>query len=123
MSYSVDGASSIQIDFKREATGHTNMAADGKTDLRFIAWSNAGKLTLKSGVHKIKSMLESENNHHGLLDCFVLSNEPFRPSGTLKPNEIAANISKQLLKNKGWQPWNPCRDDFNESPIDLRYLQ
>jgi hypothetical protein len=55
-----------------------------------------------------------------MIDCFVLSTEPFQPNGILKPGEAA----KVAVTNDdgGWFAFNPAPDSFNESPIDLRSL-
>ncbi len=59
----------------------TNIAADGKPDLRFLAWARAGRVSLKKGSNGIRFRMDSPNHNHGYLDCFVLANEPFTPQG------------------------------------------
>ena len=60
--------------------------------------------------------MDSANNNHGSLDCFVLSDEPFRPRGLLKPGQ--ADVSE-----KGWFAFDPKPDPYRPSSgIDLRFL-
>ena len=64
-----------------------NIAADDKPDLRFLAWEHVGEVTLKQGRTAVAFRMHSDNNNHGMLDCFVLSNEKFEPHGIRKPGE------------------------------------
>lgn len=68
-----------------KAVDNLNIANDGKPDLRFLAWVKIGKLPLKAGKTSIGFKLHSANNHHGALDCFVLTTGPFMPSGKTQP--------------------------------------
>jgi hypothetical protein len=122
LGYSLNGAASKPLDLAGQQTGNINVAADAKPDLRFIAWINPGKVTLKAGTNELKFSMESENNHHGMIDCFVLSQEPFKPMGTAKPDEMQKLLGDLATSNKGWTIWNPQRDEFHPSPIDLRPL-
>jgi hypothetical protein len=122
LGYSLNGAAAKPLEMNGQQTGNINVAADGKPDLRFIAWINPGKVTLKSGANELRFLMESENNHHGIIDCFVLSSEPFKPMGTAKPDEMQKLLSDLASANKGWTVWNPQRDEFHPSPIDLRAL-
>ncbi|HEY0548027.1 MAG TPA: hypothetical protein VGF13_00415, partial [Verrucomicrobiae bacterium] len=89
-------------------------------DLRFIAWVRVGEVPLKQGANTLRFRMTSENNHHGMIDCFVLSEEPFHPNGMAKPGATAA--SPAAGEEKDWFAFNPPTDPFNESPIDLRGL-
>ena len=99
-----------------------NIASDGKPDLRFIAWVDAGKVSLKKGKNTAKFFFESKNNFHGALDCFVFTNDGFTPRGTIRPEKAEADRKRRAEGNKGWTPWDPGKDTFAESPIDLRFL-
>ena len=46
-----------------------NIATDGKPDMRFISWINAGQVLLQKGPHTIHFRFHSDNNNHGGLDC------------------------------------------------------
>ncbi len=73
------------VDFNTGKRGEQNIASDGKPDLRFVAWIDAGKVELEKGTQKITFQIAGESNGNGALDCFVLTNEPFSPQGTMKP--------------------------------------
>ncbi|MCA9279138.1 MAG: hypothetical protein H6815_14260 [Phycisphaeraceae bacterium] len=75
----------VPIDFGDDLRGRTNIAADGKPDLRFIAWINAGTMYLSQGSHTLTFRMHSTAQHHGAIDCFVLTRIPFVPSGVTKP--------------------------------------
>ncbi len=101
----------------------TNIAADGKPDLRFLAWTRAGKVSLKKGTYAIGFRMDSPNHNHGYLDCFVLVNEPFTPRGALKPDQLAEASRRVAESNTGWFVFDPQPDPFSTSSgIDLRSL-
>ena len=61
--------------------------------------------------------MSSENHHHGALDAFVLTTEPFLPSGTQRPGKAKADT------RKGTWPFLPQRDTFSPAAkFDLRGL-
>ncbi len=99
-----------------------NIASDGKPDLRFIAWVNAGTVSLKKGKNSAKFLFESKNNFHGSLDCFVFTNDGYIPRGTFRPEQAEAERKRRAEENKGWTAWDPGKDAFQDSPIDLRFL-
>lgn len=102
--------------------GSVNLASDDKPDLRFIGWLDAGEVTLQPGDNTIAFTMDTPDNHHGALDCFILTNESFTPSGILKPDQQAEAARRLAAANQGWAVWNPPADDFRPSPIDLRSL-
>ncbi len=117
-----DDGSWTPIDVDR-GLDSTNIAADGKPDLRFLAWAKGGKVSLKKGTNGIRFRMDSSNNNHGYLDCFVLTNEPFTPRGAVKPDQIAAAARRLAAANKGWFAFDPRPDKFSEaSGINLRAL-
>jgi hypothetical protein len=123
LSYSLNGEAETGIDLNQEKRGETNVAADGKPDLRFLAWSKVGKVKLKSGENVIRFRMTSQNSHHGYLDCFVLSTEPFQPRGLLKPDQLADETRNLAAESKGWLPFDPKPDSFAaNSGINLRFL-
>ncbi len=96
---------------------------DNKPDLRFVAWIKAGTVPLQRGANKIRFRMDSANSHHGSLDCFVLSTEPFQPQGTLKPDQLAAAARQIAVENAGWFAFTPGRHPFRaDSGFDLRPL-
>lgn len=122
ISYQLDGGGLQVIDMTKRQTGNVNIANDGKPDLRFVAWADAGTVKLAAGKHRIQFRFDSENENHGSLDCFVLASASFVPSGILKPDEIAAQGAKLAKENEGWVPWMPERDRFAGALLDLRPL-
>ncbi len=123
LSYALNDGADTPIDLAQDKRGETNVAADDKPDLRFIAWSKVGKVTLRSGENTIRFRMTSANSHHGYLDCFVFSSEPFLPVGTTKPDQLAAASAKTAAENKDWFAFDPKPDSFtNHSATDLRFL-
>lgn len=122
LKYSLNGAPPVAIATGNAVGGAVNLASDGKPDLRFIGWLDAGSVELKAGENVLAFTLDSPNSNHGAIDCFVLSNEPFAPSGILKPDQLAQADRQLAEANKGCVAWNPPADDFHDSPIDLRRL-
>ncbi len=78
LSYRLNDGPSTPIDVDKGIEA-TNIAADGKPDLRFLAWAKAGTVSLKKGANNIGFRMDSANNNHGYIDCFVFVNEPFTP--------------------------------------------
>ena len=121
--YALNGAVEEPVDLNREKRDEINIAADGKPDLRFLAWSKVGRVTLRAGANTIRFRMTSENNHHGYLDCFVLSTEPFQPRGAIQPGQMAAAMQRLAEENKGWLPFDPKPDPFTAAAaMDLRFL-
>lgn len=119
MSYRLNGADWAVLPMER-AVDQVNIAGDGKLDLRFLAWVLVGKVELKEGPNVVEFRFESKNNHHGMLDCFVFSTEPFTPQGTRKPGETAKASPET---EKGWFAFEPDAGVFKDgSAIDLRAL-
>ena len=116
LSYKLDNGSFTQIDLHK-ATENINIATDGKPDMRFISWINAGKVNLSEGRHTITFKFHSQNNNHGAIDCFVLSRSPFIPRGALKPGQ------RTNKANPGFFAWEPDIDSFTaDALLDLSYI-
>ena len=119
LSYKLDDADWKLIDMNAGQVGNTNIAEDEKPDMRFMAWAKVGDVNLTGGTHRLVFKMHSENNNHGMLDCFVFSAVPFTPDGTKKPGEKAAPAPAQA---NCWA-FSPERDDFSpDALLDLRYL-
>jgi hypothetical protein len=119
LSYQINGGAAAEIDLNKEQRENTNIAEDGKPDLRFLAWEHVGTVTLKLGANSVVFRMHSDNNNHGMLDCFVLANEPFQPHGVLRPGEIA----KPAESDHGWFAFDPKDDAFLATAgFDLRSL-
>ena len=123
LSYRLNAGEWTEIDLGQPHGGSVNIAADNKPDLRFIAWFKVGKVTLRKGANAVRFRMDSKNNHHGYLDCFVLANEPFQPQGTLKPDQLADFAKRLAEENQGWFAFAPKTDTFQTtSGFDLRSL-
>ncbi len=123
MAYTLNGGQETEIALDREQRGNTNVALDGKPDLRFIAWCRVGKVPLKAGANVIRFRMHSQNSNHGYLDCFVFSSEPFQPRGLLKPDALAGDLARLAAENRSWWPFDPERDSFRDGSVtDLRFL-
>ncbi len=119
LSYQVDGGPWQFIDMKA-AQESVNIAADGKIDLRFIAWIKVGTVKLAKGKHTVTFKMHSDNNNHGMLDCFVFAGGPFTPDGTRKPGE-KSNVN-EVSESDHWA-FQPPRDEFSpRALLDLRNL-
>ena len=122
MKYSLNGSPLAPINFANGQTSVVNIAANNAPDLRFLAWSEVGKFPLQAGANTLRFVMDSANQNHGAIDCFVFTNEPFAPMGALKPDQLADKLKQVAADNQGWTPWNPPVDDFKPSPIDMRFL-
>ena len=116
LSYQLAPGDWVEVDLT-QAIENLNIATDGKPDMRFISWNDAGKVRLARGRQTVRFKFHSANENHGGLDCFVFSKKPFRPRGALKPGERSGKA------NPGYFAWEPDVDDFNASAlIDLAHL-
>ncbi len=101
----------------RKSEQQINIASDGKPDLRFVAWIDAGELELKAGENTLELRFDSDNNRHGGVDCFVLASDGFLPQGARKPGE------KTGLADPGHWAFEPDADTFSpEALLDLSAL-
>ncbi len=64
MSVRWNGGSWSAVNFEG-VLGNTNIASDGKADLRFVAWVKVGEVGLKKGQQELEVRFESGNNNHG----------------------------------------------------------
>ena len=119
LSYQLDGREWKLIDMKA-AQDTINIAEDGKIDLRFLAWIRVGTVKLTKGGHSVTFKMHSDNNNHGMLDCFVFADGPFIPEGTRRPGE-KSNAGEVAAEGR-W-PFQPPRDEFSpKALLDLRGL-
>jgi hypothetical protein len=119
LSYAFDSADLAPIDMSK-AVDSRNIAEDEKPDLRFLAWINVTKLKLTQGAHSIKFKMHSDNNNHGMLDCFVLTSDAFTPNGKLKPGE--KEVVKVVTEEGRWA-FVASKDEFSpDALLDLRSL-
>lgn len=119
LSYQLDGAAWKEMNFS-SGIGYINLAEDNKPDVRFMAWTNAGKLPLPKGAHKVAFKFHSDNNNHGSLDCFAFVTGAFTPDGALKPGEAEKAAKAEQV---GRWAFSPAKDEFSPNALfDLREL-
>jgi hypothetical protein len=80
-------------------------------------WVSMGSVHLTAGKHKFEIRMDENYDFTGGFDCFLLTKQPFMPSGLLKPGE------KLNLAEEGWFAFEPDFDPFAPSSlIDLSRL-
>lgn len=106
-----------EVDFRHGLVGQENVAADGKPDLRFLAWARVAAVPLRAGTNSLTFRMTGTNSHHGYLDCLVLADGSFDPVAAL-----AARSPANPADADGF-PFDPGPDAFSErSVFDLRSL-
>lgn len=80
-----------------------------------INWVHAGRVQLPAG--EITLRLEQTRDGPFVIDCLILTREPFFPRGALKPGERSG------IEVEGFFTWEPEADTFDgTSVLDLRHL-
>jgi hypothetical protein len=120
LGYLLNGSAETSIDFGGNID-NVNIASNGAVDLRFVAWTRVGAVTLREGRNTIAFRMFSENARHGAIDCFAFVAGRWRPEGVLKPGETAPVAELQGTEN-AW-PFNPGQDSYTTEALwDLRSL-
>lgn len=78
-------------------------------------WVSLGQVSLAAGTHTLRLEL-TELEGAAAFDCFVLTRQAWQPRGKLKPDE------RYHSEIPGWFVFDPERDSFRPTPIDLRAL-
>ncbi len=78
-------------------------------------WVHLEPVELSAGRHRFRIEL-TENRGAACFDAFLLTSEPFTPRGKLRPGQ------KYDRAPEGWFPFEPDRDSFAQTPLDLRGL-
>jgi hypothetical protein len=118
--YAIDRGPWTPIDMQGDVLDSVNLAADGKPDLRFVAWKKVSELELNPGEHLVRFRFASTLHHHGALDAFVFTTEPFLPSGSQHPGQTS---TLARATSSGTWPFVPRRDSFrSDALLDLRGL-
>jgi len=119
LSYNLDDAGWKRVG-TNSARGRTNVAADGKPDLRYVGWMDVGSVELARGAHKIAFRMDSNNSNHGSIDCFTFTKDgSYNPKGFEKPGESAA----AAVGEPGRWAFAPSTDRFDDAALlDLSYL-
>jgi len=126
MTYRVNDGPAQEINFAG-AIDQKNIAQDDAFDHRFIGWVKLRSLDLKPGRFKVEFTFAGGVNNSGSIDCFVLTTDPFTPSGTLKPGQTGATPQKanpgaNIADGASWA-FVPPPDAFkSDAMLDLRSL-
>jgi len=116
LSWRLDDGEWNRVDFAT-AVDRVNIAEDGKPDLRYLAWVRAGDIDLRAGRHRLAVRFHSELEHHGSLDCFVVTRGPFVPNGKTRPGVALTDA------DPGWFAVDAPVDRFGDDALlDLRHL-
>ncbi len=86
MDYKLNDADFKAIDFATENVRDGFMISE-KPDHRFLGWVKVGTVALNKGPNTLALKIHSKLSNHGGIDCFVLSNTGFIPSGAVKPGK------------------------------------
>lgn len=78
-----------------------------------VGWAKLADVPLKAGDHRFALEFNPPADGNAALDCFALVRAPFRPYGKCPPGE------KLGTAPDGWFAFEPDRDTFQESAIDL----
>ncbi len=117
LAYALAGGDWTEIDLQKEPRGTQNIAADGKPDLRFIAWVKADSISLTKGSAVLSFRMHGTKDNHGGIDCFCLTNDGFIPQGMMKPGAALPGGPSD------WFPLLAAEDTFSpESVIDMSAL-
>lgn len=123
LKYKLNGNSWALIEVEKNQQGNINIAADDKPDMRYLAWTNVGKVRLRKGNNLVAFRMDSASSNHGYLDCFLFTTEAFAPNGAVRPDQAGAADQAIASANQGWFPFAPKLDKFAASSgIDLRGL-
>lgn len=94
------------VNFKKNSHENINIASDNRPDLRFVAWVSAGRQNLKAGEQEVSVRFTSDNNHHGMLDCFCLTTDAdWKPSRALKPGEEPTHWAAPEITGANLDEW------------------
>ncbi len=94
-----------------------NMVVDCVDDRYFgIVWVPLGREALAAGKHSFELQVPVADNLRAAFDCFILVQGEWHPYGRMKPGQ------KYDDAPAGWFAFEPDRDTFAPSPIDLSRL-
>jgi hypothetical protein len=113
--YRIDQGDWIPCDLAAEP--REEMMISPQPDHRSLSWNKLGAVKLTPGAHAVAFRISSKLSNHGGIDCFVLTNAGFVPSGARKPaGRVAAAPGD-------WFEVIPDEDAFSpQSIIDLSGL-
>jgi hypothetical protein len=116
LDWRVDGGAWQAVD-TAQPQDRLNIAADGKPDLRFVAWMRGGAARLQAGAHTVEVRTTATLNHHAGIDVLLLAAAPFTPAGKTRPGTVLSDAEP------GCFAFAPPPDPFAAGAlIDLRAL-
>ena len=113
----INGGAWKKVPTGRAASDQRNVSADGKPDLRFVAWSKFGEMKLSAGPLKVDFRMRSQNANHGAIDCFCFtSDSTWKPSGILKPGQAKPHWPAPEVNDESLDQWlaflRPSKDEL-----------
>ena len=77
-----------------------------RPDHRFVGWVKVGKVRIERGNNTIYFRLAGDKGlgHHGGIDCMCVTNDPFVPSGAMKPGAPGGEKvdTRPVVSTKDW---------------------
>ncbi len=111
------------INYKRRVFDESFASHDGSNRHRLV-WVRGPEMNLKSGDHtlEVRALRGNDNKGWGGLDCFVLAGEDFdfMPRMFYKPGEKVQTVVE--IDSLNVWPFPAKQDTFQDTPIDLRFL-
>jgi len=86
--YRIDSGDWVPCDLSTEP--REEMMISPKPDHRTLSWNKLGSISLSPGHHQISFRISSKIQNHGGIDCFLLTNSGYVPSGARKPSPRGA---------------------------------
>ena len=106
LQFKIAGGEWSDLQIKGQSHEQINLAVDNKPDLRFVSWIRAGVQNLKAGEREVEIRFTSDNNNHGMLDCFCLTSDTnWKPGGILQPGEDQTHWSVPELTEANLDEW------------------
>jgi len=106
-----------QVPISERSMESINIAADGKPDMRFVAWTKVGEMGLVKGENTLRFKMSSKNGNHGAIDCFCLNTDAaWKPNKAVKPGESGPYWPAPELTDENIVKWGdfirPAAEDL-----------
>ena len=110
-----------RVPISQKSIESINIASDGKPDMRFVAWTKVGVLSLPKGANTLEFKMSSANGNHGAIDCFCLNTDPeWKPSKAVKPGESGPHWPAPTITDDNIAEWG---DFIRPAAKDLSWRQ
>lgn len=108
----------IEVPITKSHQDNVNIAEDGKPDMRFLAWTKVGPISLTEGNSELRFRMSSKNGNHGGIDCFCLTTDKtWKPEKALKPSD-SKTWPAPVLSDANLRKWG---DFIRPSAKDLAW--